>query len=219
MRIKKLLAVCVLALAPTLALSLPLQIIEMPLDNTSGANELLRHNLFHTADSAGGTLGAEVAWFDLDTSMVSTWDPVTGALDLHVLIFQEDDLTVPLGTAHATGNLLFSGVGPEGLLGTITWDFNTIVGGILANPITTSYYNFAYGDDTAGYVGNSLDGNVVTLWGADGDYIGNGDFDTTNGLTTLGVDMQFIVAAPEPSILVLMAIGLIGFGASTRKKH
>ena len=215
MNTKKFVIACLLAFLPTMAMSA--RIISMPTDDTGGASDPFRHNLFHDASLGSGANGAVLAWFDLDTTMSNTWNPVTGALDLHVNIFGDADQNVLLGTGHATSNgLVGAGFGQfdDTSLGLIDWDFSPGAAAVLfANSITMDFIDHAYPPDTAGNVPNSYVGNIVTLWGADGTHnVGTGGFSGS----TLGVDMVFVV--PEPAILLLMSVGLLGIGAAVRKR-
>lgn len=212
---KILLMISLLALVPTAAMSL--QILSMPTDSTGGTTDPFRHNLFHDASSGNGTNGDVLAWFDLDTSFSNTWDPVTGALDLHVLVYTDADQNSFLGTGHATSaNLFGAGFGDfdDISLGLIDWSFDAgAAAALFTNSIQMDFIDHAYLPDTDNNLPNTWVDNTVTLWGADGTQITN-----TGGFTgsTLGVDMVFVV--PEPSIVLLMALGLFGVGVFARKR-
>ncbi len=203
------------ALMPALAMSA--QIISMPTDSTGGAGEPFRHNLFHDASTGNGMNGTVLAWFDLDTNFTSTWDPNSGVLDLYVNIYSDAAQLNFLGTGHATSNSLFgAGFGDfdDTSLGLIDWTFDAgAAAALFTNAIQMDFIDHAYQPNSAGNLPNSYVGNVVTLWGADGAHnTGTGGFTGS----TLGVDMVFVI--PEPSVLLLMAMGLLGFGIVARKR-
>lgn len=223
MFVRKILIMSVLALAPAFALAIPMTIVSMPTDATAEPGTPFRHNVFHDAAVPGGVGGAVLAWFDLDTSMTSTWDAATGELDLHVSIYADAAQTTLLGTGTGTSNSLFGaefGGFDNSTLASIDWlFFGADAVSLLGSGLTMQFidYNYAAASNSAGNVPNSYIGNTVTLWGADGIHDGNGRFDDAS----LGVDMVFTVAnvaAPEPGIILLMAMGLLGIGVSTRKR-
>ncbi len=207
---RKMLALFLLALVPALASAVPLTIIATPTDTVGP----LRHNVFHDATGEGGMSGPINAWFDLDTTETSTWDPVTGILDLYVVLYDDSTLTNQIGYAHGQSNTLFgAGFGDfdDTSLGFITWTISDIFESFVG-AVTMEFIDHAYPGDSSGNVPNTWVGNTVTLWGADGTHNGDGTFSGA----TKGVDMVFVV--PEPPILMLMVLGLLGIAASVRRR-
>ncbi|NNF68100.1 MAG: PEP-CTERM sorting domain-containing protein [Gammaproteobacteria bacterium] len=207
----------VLLLMPSMGSAVPLTITSMPTDSTGGDGAPLRHNVFHAATGPGGMSGDVLAWFDLNNSFTSTWDPDAGVLDLYVNVYADAAQTTLLGTATGTSTNLFgAGFGDydNTLLAFINWEFD---GGAAAAVGTSSLvmefidHLYSSATNSAGNVPNTYVGNTLTFWGADGTHNGNGGFDGA----TMGVDMVFNV--PEPGILLLLAVGLLGVGASVRR--
>lgn len=176
----------------------------------------LRHNVFHDASvpGSGGANGTVLAWFDLDTSMTSSWDPLTGALDLYVSIFSDSALTSLVGYGHATSADMAGAnfnAYDNSLIGSIAWSFDPGAAAWLGMAgVVQEFYDHNYAADSSGNIANSYLGNTVTLWGADGTADGNGFFTDA----TLGVDMVWTV--PEPAVLVLFGFGLIGVWLGVR---
>ncbi|NNF62520.1 MAG: hypothetical protein HKO55_07685 [Gammaproteobacteria bacterium] len=214
---KKILAVGLLALTPSLLLATP--IVSMPSDSDGP----FRHNVFHAAESAGGAAGQILAWFNLDTNASSFWDADTGALSLNISIYSDSDLTTAVGTASASSdNLMGANLNgfDGGLIGNISWSFDLAAQEYfstrdasldLSGIIMMSFMDFEYASNSSGDIANSYQSNLLTLWGADG-LFNNGVFEDSS----LGVDMMMEMS--EPGILLLMGLGLIGLGATARRR-
>ncbi len=207
-----------------------LTITSTPQENTGS----FLHNVFHTADSNGGAGGSILAWFDLDTTQSSTWDPVSGALSLHVNVYSDAGLSNLIGTAHGVhGSDALEGSDfnafDNSMIGVIDWNidltgasaFATYMTGKLgAQPsggwtLGLQYADHNYVTSSQGYRANSWENGAVTLWGADGTRRANGyQFDNA----ILGTDLVFTArAVPIPGAMALGAIGL-GFAGLIRRR-
>ncbi|TFG87163.1 MAG: hypothetical protein E4H19_03150 [Chromatiales bacterium] len=196
------------------------------------------HNVFHSANSAGGASGTVWAWMDLDSSFGASndWNAGTGALELHVNLYSDSALTTLQGTAVGTSaNLLganFSAPGSQdgGLIGTITWDFDAAglaflqgLDGTITDLLEQSFVDRNYATSTNGFQANSVAGSSITLWGADSASLNNtltsGDnFNTST--TVLGTDLVITVGptvVPVPAPFLLLVSGLAALGALRRK--
>lgn len=202
------------------------QITDLPMENSGP----FWHNLFHSADSAGGAGGGIKAWFDLDSTQSSTWDSDTGALSLHVKLYDSASLTTPLGSASATSNnflgthLNAPGAQDGGVIGTMTWNFDSAATGLLglgASILVQTFLDRDYVTSAAGFNANSFQGvdqteGFITLWGADG-YDGIDGFDTAQ--TTLGTDlvMHVVTPVPVPAAVWLLGSGILGLVGLARR--
>ena len=220
-------------LLPAAVSAIPLTIDSTPKE-TGGP---FLHNVFHSASSNGGSSGTILAWFDLDGSQVSSYDPVTGALALHVNLYSTSGLSTQIGTATGISSNLaasnFDGT-TGGTVGTIDWSINltssgtfaTYLGGTGLHNETVTYLDFVYSTSSAGYAANSWANPVLTLWGANGtplDPSSNKNFSGSN----LGTDVVFKTGSPIPSLpetqvpepgsLLLLASGLFGSAAWRRR--
>lgn len=190
-----------------------LTFVDLPVDTS----EPLPHTLFHSSDTGFGTGGAILGWADLDPNTPSTYDPLTGALDLHLDIFAESSFIHFLGNAHGTSSNL---VGSEfndfdgAIVGTITWQFDGLVPlafNLLnfdpqTDSVTMSFPDYNYGTSVDGFTFASWDGTALALEGADGTYLGAGKFDVDT--TSLG--LEFVgITTPEPSSLALWTTGML----------
>lgn len=206
----KILIISILAIAPGFAAAAP--IIALPTDAVGP----FKHNVFHSAERNGGTAGTILAWFGLDESKSSSWDPNTGVLDLHVVVYDDSSFTNRIGTASASsGDLLGARFNhnDNSLLGAIQWDFDSAVTahmGLASNELTQHFMDHQYARDSAGRMSNSFLNRTATLWGADGTMRDDGMFSGA----TLGVDVVIII--PEPATLLLFGLGLLGIGAQRR---
>lgn len=198
---KKLL-IGLLALAPSTLMAIP--IVSMPSDSIGP----FRHNVFHSAETAGGAGGEILAWFDLNTSESSSWDPESGALSLSINIFSDEAMTDQVGSAFAFSSDLmgnnFNGF-DGGTIGSITFQFDALALGFLglSGDMTMSFLDQDYASNSTGDIANSWQNGMVTLWGSD-------------AVPSLGVDMMMEMS--EPGILLLMGLGLIGLGATARRR-
>ena len=216
MTIKNYLILPFLSLFSAAVSAAPIQIAATPTE-TSGP---FLHNVFHEASSNGGTSGTILAWYDLGSGGGS-WDPDTGAFTINIDIFSDNTLTTSIGTADGTGNLsaaafnVFNG----GLIGSISWNFDTVAETNGLTDKTTSFIDKKYATSSAGYVANSTTGNYssLTLWGADGDYnVNTGMFDVNT--TSMGVDLV-VTFVPVPAAVWLFGSGLIGLLTVARRRN
>lgn len=232
------------AAAALLSFALPaaaIQIIASP-QNTAGG---LRHNTFHTADTGGGQGGTVLAWFDLDTTLgaANDYDPITGDLTAGFSIFSDETLTTAIGTAVATGNVsaaaLSDATQNNVVIGSLTWTFDlgldvtsdlyayieasfgAEADDIWTDVTTTDFADVQYATSPQGRTANTFVGGELTLWGADGTFIGSnllggpggkGGFGTSS---TLGVDL--VLAVPEPGTATLVILGLAGLATRRRR--
>jgi hypothetical protein len=210
---------------PAVVTASPLVIMSTP-QSTSGP---FLHNVFHTASSNGGAGGQIKAWFDLDPGFTSTYDPMTGALLLHVEIFSNSALTNQIGTAVGTGTGLVGSAlnaNLDAVVGEISWSFNMSLSGG-TDGLSTYMASQSLGTGTAysvtqtvldtdfvpsaTNVPNSWDGQSLSLWGADG-YTGGTSFNNAK----LGVDV--VAAVPEPSSIVALGLGLLAAARARRRR-
>lgn len=239
--------------------AVPLQIVSSPQENSGP----FLHNVFHQASGSGGASGSILAWFDLDATQLSVYDPATGALNAYFKIFSGSNLSTQIGTATAVGTgLLGSALSDmtevNAILGSITWTL------AVTSPSSTTFDNYMEGRDgdvgdtnsafmqtapntwtitqrfadlryvtsSLGYTANSWDptGGSLTLWGADGTFIGSdkgplngpGGMGGFGGSAELGVDLVLktgAVVTPEPGTLLLLGSGLAGLGIVRRRKR
>ena len=197
----------------------------------------LPHTNFHSAKLGDGTGGGVLGWANLSPDAVSTYDPVTGALDLYLKIYSSslDSATNnpdrSIGNAHGVGSdlvgsqftadpLIF-GSGTGNVIGTITWTFDFFVyleffDAIpeIIPPVTMQFVDFNYVTTEDGFVANTWDGTNLTLWGADGTYLEDGKFDVST--TTIGFDFVGVTTGspvvPEPSSFMLLLMGTTCLG-------
>lgn len=226
------LAGLLLALVGTTAHAASMTIVATPQE--TGAP--FAHNVFHSASGLGGASGTIFAWFLLDTSLapgeVNAWDPVTGALEIHVNVYSTSAHTTLVGTAiGVSSNLFIANMNaPDaqngGLIGNITWTIDAgalafINGQPAAVPAVAATTSQAFVDrkytatTAGGFQPNSTNivggMRTVTLWGADTASLLNtatsGDnFNTVT--TSLGTDLVFQVV-PLPAPLLLLGSGLV----------
>jgi hypothetical protein len=218
-----------------------LTITSMPVQSTGD----LPHTNFHSSDfvnddgSTDATGGEVLGWANLNPNVDSTYDPVSGALDLYLRIFgshlSAEANTSPIGLAHGIGSGLFGslftadpltpGSGTGDVNGTIAWDFDFFVyleffddTPNLRPTVTMQFVDFNYVTTEDGFVANTWDGTNLTLWGADGTYPEgsmDGKFDSST--TTIGFDFVGVVGptttmVPEPSSIMLLLMGTTCFG-------
>lgn len=193
------------------------------------------HNVFHSANAAGGASGTIWAWMDLDTSFGASndWNAGTGALEIHVNVYSNSALTSLQGTAVGTSanflgaNLSAPNTQNGGLIGNIVWDFDAAALAFLQTKdaaitdlLSQAFVDRNYATSTNGFQANSLANNSVTLWGADSASLNHtltsGDnFNTAT--TILGTDLVFTVV-PVPAAVWLFGSGLAVLGAVRRKR-
>ena len=221
MRFKQFLFCVSLSLFSVAATAVPIQIAATPTE-TSGP---FRHNAFHTATTNGGQSGGILGWFNLGAGGGS-WDPDTGVFVINIDVFSDSGLTSNIGSAIGTGNLTagaFNGF-DGGVLGSITWNFNTTNAALVSNT-TTSFIDHNYATSNAGYNANSLTGTApdytaLTLWGADGTPVVSLDTGVETGNftgNTLGVDLV-VTFVPVPAAVWLFGSGLLGLVAVSRRR-
>ena len=73
------------------AVAMPLPVIDTPQDTVGP----FVHNIIHDLSPEKTAL----AWLDLDRSQPNTYDPVSGEMRIHLLVFDESSLTRRIGTA------------------------------------------------------------------------------------------------------------------------
>jgi hypothetical protein len=191
------------------------------------------HNVFHSANSGGGTSGTIWAWMDLDTSYGASndWNAATGALEIHVNIYSNSALTSFKGTAVGTSTNLaaanFSAPNSQdgGLLGNIVWDFDAAAlaylqgkDAAITDLLSQAFVDRNYATSTNGFQANSLANNSVTLWGADSAALNHtltsgSNFNTAT--TILGTDLVFTVV-PVPAAVWLFGSALAALGVARR---
>lgn len=197
--------------------------------DTHGTNsgEPLR-SVIHTAESnysgfnnPDNQSGDILAFITLDTSTTSTWDLLTGAINININLTDFGGTNI-LGTASGTGTLDpndFNGDG--GLFGSIDWSFDAdasnLLGGITS--LTTYFEDTSYGGTNS----NSYDGEFLYLWGADGydplasDEVHSELGDIVQGQSTFGMDLT-IHTVPVPASIWLFVTGLIGLVGVVRRR-
>jgi hypothetical protein len=193
------------------------------------------HNVFHSANVAGGTSGTIWAWMDLDTSYGASndWNAATGALEIHVNVYANSALTSLQGTAVGTSSNLaganFSAPNTQngGLLGNIVWDFDAAAlaylqtkDAAITDLLSQAFVDRNYATSTNGFQANSLAGNSVTLWGADSASLvstltSGANFNTAT--TLLGTDLVFTVV-PVPAAVWLFGSALAALGIARRQR-
>jgi len=193
------------------------------LTETSGP---FQHNAFHRANRHHGMGGPVLAWFNLGASDAGFWNTDTGDFELSVQLYRNRGLSRPAGTASATGNLSVGAFNGHdgGLLGTLTWDFSNATNRYLKNlgSATISFIDIDYTTSTAGYNANSIAGNALTLWGAEGRYNADsgrfGTHSTTIGMDMVGLFDRDITTVPLPASVWLFGFGLVGLSMLARRR-
>ena len=205
-----------------------LTIISLPVETSNP----LPHTNFHASNTGSGTGGSILGWANLSSAAPSTYDPVTGDLDLHLNLYTTsanalaNDPIQSIGEAHGVSSNL---VGSDfnqfdgNVIGTIDWTFDTNVALVffqhpLMTNVTMTFVDFDYVTTADGFTANTWDGKNLTLWGADGTYLGagfegGGKFDVES--TTIGFDFVGVTdgtVIPEPSSMMLLLMGTTCLG-------
>lgn len=63
------------------------------------------YNSFRASDIAGSAADRTLAWFDLDTTNVSTWDSLDHSLSLYVNVYSDSRMIDRIGSAFASGTV------------------------------------------------------------------------------------------------------------------
>lgn len=187
------------------------------------------HNVFHSSTD-GGPSGSILAWMNLDTTMVNTYDPATGGLSATFNLFKDSNFAQPIGSVFAAGSLPGANFqGDGGLAGNIAWTFNFDVDNILEDylegvtTITMNYLDQVYVTSALGTDVNSWDDPYLSLWGS-GRLALNDVCDQQQECLVdpkyLGSDVVIeTVHTPEPMTAALMATGMVGaFGLRRRRR-
>lgn len=231
------------------ARAMPIELVDSPQNTTAP----FKHNVFHEASGAGGANGDILAWLDLDETQgaANFYDPDTGALEALFDLFESSALTTGIGTARASGTSLLASTLSDAnqtnvVVGTIDWtiDLSSSMGSVLEGylesslgdeaddiwNVTMSFADVLYVTSPQGRTPNSVVGDELALWGADGDFIGSdaGALDGPGGMggfgtsANLGVDLvvqgnrEFVL--PEPGAGLLLVTGLAGLALAGRKR-
>ena len=164
---------------------------------------------FHDASGSNVMSGPMVADIVEGLGLFGTYNDVTGELNATGLMIAGG------GTFSLNGTLLFDASGLLAANSVLNISFSGT-----SNPaLTDTTIGFLPGDVCCSgfYDPNSFrpyqDKMIMTLWGADfmGDFLNTGRYDYAE----LGMDlrMKMIERVPEPSVLAMLAIGLLGLGS------
>jgi len=179
----------------------------------SGSNGGFGYSSFHDASGSSPMSGTSYGSI-LNTSVSGTYNDVSG---LFSGSFETSSTTFTLD-----GTLLFGSDGFLASSSVLDIDFTTNTSNLVDGTI-----GFMPGDvccnATVGLDPNSFDASqgIMSLWGAGGanaiyNYATNDYYHNQ----TLGMDIRLeMTAVPEPSIIALFAVGLIGMGFSARKRQ
>ncbi len=204
--------------ATVLAFAGSAQATVFAVDGVLGGSSGFGASSFHDASGSNAMSGPIVADVVEGAGIFGTYNDVSGALSVSGL-----SLTGGTGAFALTGTLLFDGLGKLSVNSMLFVDFDATAEG---NGLVDATLGFLPGYVCCGstaYDPNSFLANGsdmwMTLWGADYGYSGafNGSYDGAN----LGMDLRLSMSptsVPEPSILVLLSVGLLALGFTRRIK-